>query len=73
MIRGRGVKVKEIALNGQFGRLYGTKCPANGIRKLLVIKVFGKRFYGGCQKLFGAGGGGNTADSRPFAGYPKCL
>jgi len=42
MIRDRGVKVKEIMLNGKFGQLYGTNCPANGIRKPLDSKVFGK-------------------------------
>ena len=41
MIRGRGVKVKEFMLNGDFGQLYGTNCPANGIRKPLDSKVFG--------------------------------
>lgn len=41
MIRVRGVKVKEFVLNGCFGQLYGTNCPANGIRKSLDIKVLG--------------------------------
>jgi hypothetical protein len=39
MIRVRGVKVKKFVLNGSFERLYGTKCPANGIRKSLDFKV----------------------------------
>jgi hypothetical protein len=34
-----GVKVKEFVLNGWFDRLYGTKSPVNGCRKLLDIKV----------------------------------
>jgi hypothetical protein len=41
MIRGRGFKVKKFVLNGSIERLYGTKCPANGIRKWLDFKVFG--------------------------------
>jgi len=45
MIRVRGVKIKEIVLNGRFDRLYGANCPANGMRNSLDIKVLGTPFY----------------------------
>jgi hypothetical protein len=41
MIRVIGVKVKGFVLNGWFDRLYGTKSPVNGCRKLIDIKMFG--------------------------------
>jgi hypothetical protein len=38
-------------LNGRIERLYGTKCPANGIRKSLDFKVFDRLRHDFYQKM----------------------
>ena len=53
MIRVIGVKVKKFVLNGCFDWLYGTKGPANGLRKSLDIKVLGRQFHDRCHKTMG--------------------